>query len=113
MGKRRNVLAHRSFSLSHFVIIFFAKLLMCQFCGVKLLEIIVKLSNLPADGTLAVGGSLGDGQRLAYLGLRQAQRKAAQLERLGELLDVVQVDAVHHVAVGLVDGELVWKVGWD
>lgn len=59
--------------------------------------------HLPADGTLAVGRSLGNGQRLAYLGLREAQRKAPQLECFRKLLDVVQVDSVDHVAVGLVD----------
>lgn len=59
--------------------------------------------HLPADGTLAVGRSLGNGQRLAHLGLCEAQREPAQLEGLGKLLDVVQVDSVDDVAVRLVD----------
>ena len=59
---------------------------------------------IPAYGTLAVGGPLGDRERLAHLGLCEAEREAPQFERLRELLDVVQVDAVHDVAGGLVDG---------
>lgn len=64
--------------------------------------------RLPAYGTLAVGWSLGDRQRLADLGLGEAERQATQFERLGELFDFVQIDAVNDVRlVDLVDGGLV------
>lgn len=59
------------------------------------------LDCLPAYGTLAVRRTLGDGQGLADLGLGEAERKASQLERLGELFDFVQINAVDHV--GLID----------
>jgi len=62
----------------------------------------------PANGALAVGGSLGHRQGLAHLGLGESQRQAPQLECLGELLDLVQVDAVHHIGGGLVDGGFIW-----
>lgn len=50
---------------------------------------------LPADGGLAVGRPLGGAERLAHLGLGQAQGQPADLERFGKLADLLQVDAVH------------------
>lgn len=51
--------------------------------------------RLPADGGLAVGRPLGGAERLAHLGLGQAQGQPADLERFGKLADLLQVDAVH------------------
>lgn len=50
---------------------------------------------LPADGGLTVGRPLGGAERLAHLGLGQAQGQPADLERFGKLADLLQVDAVH------------------
>lgn len=58
----------------------------------------------PANSTLAVGGSFGHRQGLTHLGLGEAQGKSPELEGLGELLDLVQIDAVDHVGGCLVDG---------
>lgn len=56
---------------------------------------------LPADGALAVGRTFGDGERLADLRLGETQREALQLEGLGELVDLVEVDSFRQlVAVG-------------
>lgn len=67
----------------------------------------------PAYGTLAVRGPFGDAQGLPDLGLRQAERQSAQLEDLGELLDLVQIDPVDHVVGGLVDRRLVCNENSD
>lgn len=61
----------------------------------------------PAYGTLAIGWTLRHAQGLAHLGLREAQRQSTDLEHLRELLDVVQIDAIHYVVGGLVDGRLI------
>lgn len=56
---------------------------------------------LPADGRLAVRRPLGGAQRLAHLGLRQAQGEPADLERFGEFPNLLQVDPVHLAGGGL------------
>lgn len=56
---------------------------------------------LPADGRLAVCRPLGGAQRLAHLGLRQAQGKPADLERFGKFPNLLQVDPVHLAGGGL------------
>lgn len=56
---------------------------------------------LPADGRLAVRRPLGGAERLAHLGLSQAQGKPADLKRLGEFPNLLQVDPVHLAGGGL------------
>lgn len=71
-------------------------LLRTLWCDVQLLE--------PADGTLAVGRPLRGSQGQANLCLGEAQAESAQLECLGKVLDLLQVDAVHHVCRRVADG---------
>lgn len=63
----------------------------------------------PAYGTLTVGGSLGHGQRLTHLGLGEAQRESSQLECLGELLDLIQINAIHNIGGCLIDGGFICR----
>jgi len=66
----------------------------------------IKLFCLPAYCALAVRRTFRDAQGLPNLGLRQSQRQPPQLERLGKLLDFVQIDAIHNVPSRLVYGWL-------
>lgn len=50
--------------------------------------------GLPADGRLAVGGTLCGRECLAHLCLREAQREPADLEILGKLADLLKVYAL-------------------
>jgi len=53
----------------------------------------------PADSRLAVGWSLSDTQRLTHLSLRQTERQPTDLELLGKLSHLVEVDSIDHDAV--------------
>lgn len=64
------------------------------------------IKRLPANCALAVRRSFRDTQGLPNLGLRQSQGQPPQLERLGELLDLVQINAIDHVTSRLVYGGL-------
>jgi len=54
------------------------------------------MNKLPADSRLAVGRSLGDAQCLAHLSLCQAERETTDLELLGKLSHLVEVDSIDH-----------------
>ena len=62
------------------------------------------------NGRLTVGRSFGRAERLTHLGLRETERQPTQLERLGKLAYLVQVDAVHGSGVGHV-GHVVVVLG--
>jgi hypothetical protein len=66
-----------------------------------------KLSCLPANGTLTVGRSLRDAQRLPNLCLSQTQGQSPKFESFSKLLDFIQIDPIYNVAVRLVDGWLI------
>lgn len=62
---------------------------------------------LPANGALAIRGTFRHWERLPHLRLGQTQRQPSQLERFRKLLDLVQINAVHHVTVRLVYSRLI------
>jgi hypothetical protein len=63
--------------------------------------------HLPADGTLTVGRSFCDAQGLSNLCLGQTQGQSPKFESFGKFLDLVQIDPIHNITVGLVDSWLI------
>lgn len=62
---------------------------------------------LPADGTLTVGRSLCDAQGLSNLCLGQAQGESSKFESFCKFLDLIEINSIDNIAVGLVDGWLI------
>lgn len=67
----------------------------------------VQVELLPADGTLTVCGSLRNAEGLPNLCLGQAQGQSPKFESFCKLLDFIQIDPIHNIAVRLVDGWLI------
>jgi hypothetical protein len=62
---------------------------------------------LPAYGTLTVGGSLCDAQGLSNLCLGQTQGESPKFESFRKFLDLIQINSIDNITVGLVDGWLI------
>lgn len=58
---------------------------------------VIKLIS-PANSALAIRWTFGDREGLSNLGLSEPKTQSTKLESLGELLDVLQIDAVDNVA---------------
>jgi len=67
----------------------------------------VQIELLPADSTLTVCRSLCNAQGLPNLCLGQTQGESPKFESFCKLLDFIQIDPIHNIAVRLVDGWLI------
>jgi hypothetical protein len=76
-------------------------MLVCKYINIILAVL------LPADGTLTVRRAFSDAERLSDLCLRQSQGQSSKLEGFCKFLDLIQIDPIHNIAVGLVDGWLI------